>query len=166
MLGGIEAWVRTLIWISFFIAVLELAVPSGSLRGYVRLSLGLLLVAAVLRPLLHLNLAPPPSLPLPAIRGAALAEGRAAYRRNEARSVAEYRVLVQERLVRLVRRSAGVQARVQVSQVGEPGRAGFGSVRSVRVWLAGTGGGEAGRVRGLIASYLDLPADRVTVSGG
>lgn len=69
---GLKEWVRGLVMLLLLAASLELLVPLGSMRKYVRMTMGLLVVMAVARPIAGWvsNPGPLPELPaIPATQG-------------------------------------------------------------------------------------------------
>ncbi len=163
----IDAWARSLVAILLLAGVAELLLPSGTMKGYARALLGLLVLLAMLQPLvgllhgdLRLDLTDFPAL------GAQV--GRAQTSAAESAALKAYEELVADQAARIAEQVPGVQsasATVTFGPVSDGGPAVQGAAVDVQPSAAGLTQGAAlqENVRQAVAGGLGVSADAVRV---
>lgn len=146
-MGALHEWVRSLVTLVLVAGVLELLVPKGNFKGYVRMTMGLVLVLGVVQPALKL-LRHPVDLPaleqrylsdVEATSGRALQERIATYQAAQAAEVRRlFAQKVTESVVQASRQVPGVRdarAQVELGQTASPQQQ--PPITRVTVWISG-----------------------------
>lgn len=163
------AWARDLVALALFGYLLELLLPSRVMEGYVRLVVGLVLLAALVSPLLtwlRPNRLLGMDLPGASAQGVkAVLTDENRYANGESSQIltvfSGQAAAAAEAALGGLRGASTRSVRVHVvTDVSEPD---YGQIDAVNVVLSGTGTGLVGRAQSVVAATLGVPEDVVEV---
>lgn len=161
----IDHWVRSLAAILLLAGIAELLLPAGSLKGYARSLLGLLVLLGVLQPVVGL-LRGTIRLDLPALSAPAAPAGGGA---AAAAASAAYERLLAAQAARMAQQVPGVQsASASLRFAGGGATEPMPTAAAVEIAPSAVGmlqgAALSERVRSAVAAGLGLPAQAVTVA--
>lgn len=172
-MAWLQEWIRAILVLVLFAGFLELLLPSGTMKRFVQVVVGLFVLAAILGPLglLTSRLQQEPKLELPAIAPGAtariLSDGKRLAAQQQARVLDEYRHNVARQVASLLELGGEgkvVAVKVEVEEgVDKPT---FGELRSLAVRLEvppEKTPRSVGELERLVADFYGLPATDVEV---
>lgn len=167
MIAAMSAWIQTLLFILLFAVFLELMLPNGELRRFIRVIIGLFIMLAVLNPLVLLVQSLHSTAAASSFSTASL--GR---QKNSLNREAIYREQLERQIRAAVLTIAGIrEAQVQV-ELNQPQQAGNTKIQAVTIVLertnhqaekAGDEPKTVDQVKALVAGLYQVPPQNIVV---
>ncbi len=161
----LETWVRNVVVLILFGTLLELAIPSSSMRKYIRLVLGLVIMLALLRPVVVLFHADGNLQFLSAGGGdfakSSVADGRTLWGENLSLVADSYRSQLEKTALEIAQQEGANPVKVTVGLGGSTTQD-YGTIHYIRLNLAqGLSVAELSKLQNAESTYFDLQPSQI-----